>query len=426
MITVGVASASMIAWSPISVRGEYGLTVPMLALTAAIGFEVVSGRMPRHVLGVAFRWTTSPLALWVIASTVLIPLVFAGTAVFRTAEGQVPLGLGARNFFHLAQLGVFAAIAGFIGHLANSGGVKRRQLARSFVASGWVCAAFGVLQVSYNLGWLPEVERLFNNPSFAHNPGQRISESIPRLSALLVEPSFAAAFIAGYTAFVAMLFVGRSCVASQTTLGVSTGLGVLMLAATASTTGAVGLGTVLASLLFARRGRTIAHDRRALGILVATIAALVVFVIVAATMLDASIADGVSEVVTEKAESDSALSRAEGERLAFETLFATGGLGAGWGSGDAFSLASSIAVGLGIPGIALALNALWCRRHELADDEVARAARTALVVSVLAALASVPQYVLFHFWILCGLGLRPRIAPLSGTSAQSPGILLTP
>ena len=353
-----LASMSVLDVPSISFSLQPPAAASLLLLARA---TFAAARRPGSTLTRWQRSVITPFVLvvaWASFSAIALSRVFAGTPV-RNADGKLVALVP--SLLHVTQLGyLMMGIALIVAFRIAVTTVEQANAAlRAIVASGWLAFVLGLvqMQIAGSTGWLSRF--LFNNQGFLLLVDQRIDGQV-RMASTLIEPSVAAVFFGGYTAYLLRLTLDRSPIVPRPVLLASLLIGVAGTLMTLATTGFVTLGVIVVATTL-----TSLRHRRGADLAATVVVCLSVMIILTAAALrldlisttDGPWTDVVSTITTEKADSTSAQQRLEGEQLAMEGFERSYGLGLGWGSSRAFSLASTVLANLGVPGAVLTL---WC------------------------------------------------------------------
>jgi hypothetical protein len=345
------------AASVLNVDGSFpiGVTPYFLVLTLiAIRFIPLwlSGKcsFKRSDAAIAITQPLWILTIWAVASSFLLPWLFAGVGVDVPRAGMdspetSPLRWTLSN---AAQAGYVALDAIFVVYLIWCGRTRGyfERLIRAFVVAGLIAALVGAYQYVAHYSGLPYPTTFFNS-----NPGWRqlLSEEfsgIWRLSATFSEPSAAGSFFAVWSTLLLFLAAGGPDGGWAWPVFM---LGVLMLFLTTSTTGYLTGALVIALFIqreFARvltSGKISGRNMFALFL----IAGAAVIALLYVPNLHALLA----KIVWHKTQSQSGRDRATTIWEALRITAETYGMGAGLGSNRPSGMFFYIASNLGIPGL---------------------------------------------------------------------------
>lgn len=350
------------AASPL-VIGGLGLppgVIPACLFLAYVALQFLLGaRFPAS--GRAWR-TLEPFLLaaaYGLVSAVLVPRLMAGSftvwpqKLAPPYDLPVPLAPSMSNVTQTFYLLIDTAVlAGVALHLGRSHLDPLRVL-RAYLACGYVVVAICGWQLASKLTglWFPEAF-LYSNPGWAILPGQTVG-TVPRINGPFSEPAALAFYLSGLVFCCAWLVLrGHRSRAAMVLLP----LAMLALVLSTSTTGFVALGVGGVGLVI--YGMTRAP--RAVALRIFLVAVPVAAAGVAAGMfvstMSAQIEDSIAVVTRQslrKADSESFTSRTTLDLDSLAVLWPTYGLGAGWGSVRASSLAPGLLANLGVFGTAL-------------------------------------------------------------------------
>ena len=396
---------------------------PYFLVTALIGLRVVpqwlTGRI-RFFMNEPVRSHVHVLVmfiLWCAVSAFVLPMLFQGLPVDSPRSGvdssyymQLPLRW---SFSNAGQAGYMILNFVFVLRILQLSINQKRleRLINAFSWSGMFAAAVGLYQICCHRFGLPFPSWLFNsNQAWAELPNQLISGGFSRISATFVEPSDAAVFLAAWSVFELSLAMGRASHSGRHWL--SAAAGIVVLIATASTTGYVTAAVMSVVMAWDCIGTLFRYGviktrvtLTTLGLGFAGLAALA-FSPSAGQLLDA--------VVFNKGASASAIHRTATFGRAVEVFLNSWGLGVGLGSNRAMSAFFYVLSNVGLPGLILAgwlLSQLYSQvrtqlstaYHDSPARTVLYALSAAFAANILALLLSGAEISQPHLWILWGL-----------------------
>jgi hypothetical protein len=298
------------------------------------------------------------LAIWAVASSFLLPWLFAGVGVDVPRAGMdspetSPLRWTMSN---AAQAGYVALDAIFVVYLLWCGRTRGyfERLIRAFVFAGLIAASVGAYQYVAHYSGLPYPATFFNS-----NPGWRqlLSEEFSgvwRLSATFSEPSAAGSFFAVWSTLLLFLAAGGRVGGWAWPLFA---LGVLMLFLTTSTTGYITGALVIALFIQREFGRVLTSGRvsgRSLFALLLIIGAAAIALIYVPDLRGL-----LAKIVWHKTQSQSGHDRTTTIWEALRITAETYGMGAGLGSNRPSGMFFYIASNLGIPGLIAFSVLIW-------------------------------------------------------------------
>jgi hypothetical protein len=202
------------------------------------------------------------LTIWAIASSFLLPWLFAGIGVDVPRAGMdspetSPLKWTMSN---AAQAGYVALNSIFVVYLLWCGRTRGyfERLVRAFVVAGLIAALIGAYQYAAHYSGLPYPANFFNsNPGWRQLTSEEFS-GVWRLSSTFSEPSAAGSFFAVWSTLLLFLATGGRGGGWAWPLFL---LGVLMLFLTTSTTGYLTGAAVIALFIQREFGRVLTSGR---------------------------------------------------------------------------------------------------------------------------------------------------------------------
>jgi hypothetical protein len=355
------------------------------------------------------------LTLWAVCSAFLLPILFAGVAVYMPRNGMegdaLPLHWTLSN---AAQAGYMTLNAVFVVYAIwlSSSSEYVASFFRAFCWSGILAAAVGVYQLLSHLTGLPYPSEFFNsNPAWAQLTNQTLGDTW-RMSATFTEPSAAGAFFAMWSAYMLCLTTYSSRVGRS--YWPLLWIGLTMLILTTSTTGYFAVAAVLALFMWKQVTRLLAHgtiNPRLLLAFVSIGAAVIVSIAIIPDFMGL-----LANVFGKTTDSDSSQTRFGTAWLSLQLVRDTWGMGAGLGSNRPSGMLFYIFSNLGIPGIALFCYLVYVTyalvfRMRYSSTQSLRvrpyiiASAWAFGVELLAMIASGAELSASHLWISWALVL---------------------
>jgi hypothetical protein len=298
------------------------------------------------------------LAIWAVASSFLLPWLFAGVGVDVPRAGMdspetSPLRWSMSN---AAQAGYVALDAIFVVYLLWCGRERGyfERLLRAFVVAGLIAALVGAYQYVAPYSGLPYPVTFFNsNPGWRQLLGEEFS-GVWRLSATFSEPSAAGSFFAVWSTLLLFLAAGGRVGGWAWPLFA---LGVLMLFLTTSTTGYITGAFVIALFIQREFGRVLTSGR------ISGRSLFALFLIVGASAIALLCVPNLhgllTKIVWHKTQSQSGRDRTTTIWEALRITAETYGMGAGLGSNRPSGMFFYIASNLGIPGLIAFSLLIW-------------------------------------------------------------------
>ncbi len=405
------------------VLGGFGISpnlVPTILFIGGVLLLMVLGRrftVERQALRILL-----PLIItccWALFSSMAMPRLFQGQVMVWPQKMQTYVALTplAPNFGNVTQdlyLAVAFALAVCSGIYLTGDGINLRRVAQAYFAGGYTVAFIALWQFLGNTLHVPFPADFFlSNPSWSILSNQSFSGGYIRLNGPFSEPSA----MAGY-------MTSMGCAASWVVLNGHKGwmprvlalVSIFLVLLSTSATGYV------ASLLMAAlalgwtvfRGPNRLRARLVQIYSGTAVAALLICVLVgAASPKIAKLATEVYGATVHKDQSSSYADRTQTDRDSYKEVWATHGLGVGWGSNRSSSLTPGLMAAIGIPGmIGLAWFGANLSRHVLIAHRLAvsedhqyamRAAEGGLLGALAAAVISGPTETAPDFYLLIGL-----------------------
>ena len=279
--------------------------------------------------------------------------------------------------------------------------ISALRAAASFIA------LWGILQAACHYAGAPYPAAVFNNSTshFADMFDQHASTGTIRIASVATEPSFMAVSLMIFGSFGATLLAVEPRLRIRAWI-IPVALTLLVVMASTSSTGYVGLG-VLALLLARRRP----------GLMLALGACLAVAGSALLTLLPA-FRDALYEFTFDKAASGSYIERSGAVWDAFNLFGARPLLGLGWGGNFSFSIVSTLLANVGLVGTlvfaaAVLATLLASRAARLACQEpgewrlraYAEGTENAMIVYMAVSLISGFHFVVADFWCLWAIAL---------------------
>jgi hypothetical protein len=404
------------------VIGGFGVQPGLVPTLAFMGYVLLQFLLGARYPGTAAVWRLAfPFVLvtfWAVASSYLMPRVFEGTVSVwpqRQAFPYVltPLVPNPSNINQDISLVINCAFMILAACYLTRSRVSLAPFLRAYLMSGFIVAGVSAWQFASRVAGVPFPDELFySNPGWAILTAQNIG-AVPRINGPFSEP----AALAGYMASIVcatgwLLLQGRRERMFKWLFAV----GLMTMAISTSTTGFAVLALVSAGVIVAalvgRSTRMIAAIVKIGLPLALAIGGMLLVASVFVPSFNQNVA-AVFDATVNKQQSSSYEDRTGADLDSLAEVFATYGLGVGWGSNRSSSLIPGLLAGLGIPGCAAliwfaaallrqtrAVRRAGCSREQLM---VMDACGGALVGFLLAAVVSGPSITSTVFFFLLGL-----------------------
>lgn len=346
------------------------------------------------------RWMYIFAAVAVL-SAVILPIVFAGTAVYNPYAGiddglllSPPLRLGLANFTQSVYLLIDVGVVVGASRLAKSGLIRRAYLLTFYLAAGIIFVQF----LCSRLG-IPFPYALLQNHGGYSVQTAEGGDWASRLPGTFSESSQAGLVLATFTAGFLAEKMARGKALTQTLMGV------LALLLVRSTSSLAALALVFLGLLAANPVFRFPFYLR-MRVLKRNAALVAVVALGAAAALLTPLRTSILGVTAGKEETSSFINRMAADAYAFHILAVSHGLGVGLGSNRPSSLIPSLLSTVGVAGLVIfAVMVFRLLGNASGEDSWIRWAGFALIVTMC---SGIPDVTAPWLWVVLALAVYGR------------------
>ena len=369
------------------------------------------------------------LALWVIISSVMLPLLFSGIGVYTPRqsmddqyEALTPLVWSLANLAQDIYLLLNLIFLMSVWRYAKRVGAEAK-LHSAFYLTGFLVLMVGIYQkLCLSYGWSFPLSFIYSNIQLEDIGFDNLSWGT-RVFSTFSEPSLFGGFLVAYIMFV-LILVMRETSGGLLLYGITLILAAMLLIWSAATTGYMAFGLAFGwfvwNQILSSGSRKKKVNRRLTIILSVLLGAITITLISGGKeMLD--------QVLLQKGDSLSAVYRLAADSYAGLLLLKTAGLGVGLGSNRPSSFLMYLLSNIGIPGVflfsgmLLALTRLRTQVESFSRTTVLKgldAASWGLGGGLLAMLIAIPDFNWPPMWVLLALVLVSVRSAYPQQSAQ--------